>query len=206
MDFSHLLTLFFYLVYLSHPLSAIPVADITSELAIASSPDVNSNPISLSPLPDPALSTPHQQLVPRFTYPNSRTITFNTQSFHTRFTVFTGVFPIRIAYPALLSLYFQIQYNLSRHGEWYKAAPMNRLLIQGKDMYLLFRATDPQATVPWDLVKAWTEAVMAYMDLGGVVGFYTASFQRLGEGNEGKVDFWVETRIGSPVPLAAAAA
>lgn len=71
-------------------------------------------------------------------------------------------------------------------------------------MYLLFVAADPSMTVPWALVKEWARIMERMIDLGGFVGFYTASFQRLV--GEHIVDYWVTTGVGSPELMAAAAA
>ena len=58
--------------------------------------------------------------------------------------------------------------------------------------------------VPWQLVREWAEAMELITDRGGLVGRYTARFERLV--GERVVDFWVQLAEGRPPSLAATAA
>ncbi|KAL8800713.1 MAG: hypothetical protein Q9182_004985 [Xanthomendoza sp. 2 TL-2023] len=184
----------------------MPLTDTNSNLVSISSSGVAPRLITgLSRSDSAAQSEPRLRLKPRNWIPKGQTITFSSQTFLTRMTNFTPILPRQIALSALTALYFRIQFNLSHHGEWYNAAPMERIVIEAKDVYLTFAATEPGATVPWDLVRHWVEAVTAYMDRpGGFVGFYVASFEYLGA--DKGVSFWVETGLRIPAGEAATAA
>ncbi|KAL8734542.1 MAG: hypothetical protein Q9166_001442 [cf. Caloplaca sp. 2 TL-2023] len=203
MNLSYLLTLVSYLLFLFTPLLAIPLTDASpGHVAVPASNDA---PFSTIHLPTHASKTKSgSRLKPRVYVGPSTTITFNSLTHQTRFTMFTAILPIRIAARYLNDIYFEIHFNLSPHGPWYGAPPMSRIIIQAKSIYLLFTATDPNLPVPWQLVKEWTLAMERLVDIGGFVGFYSASFQRLV--GDKVIDYWVQTGIGTPNALGAAAA
>ncbi|KAL8680597.1 MAG: hypothetical protein Q9186_003239 [Xanthomendoza sp. 1 TL-2023] len=181
----------------------MPLTDTNPNLVSTSSPNVALH-LDLSP-PESAQSESQLQLKPRFLDANAQTITFSSSTYLTRITAFTPLLPRQIALPALTAIYLQIQYNLSRHGKWYNAPRMKRIVIQAKEMYIVFTATQVGTTVPWELVRHWVEAISAFMDRpGGFIGFYVASFESLG--TEREVSYWVQTGIQAPVALTAAAA
>ncbi|KAL8802871.1 MAG: hypothetical protein Q9223_006467 [Gallowayella weberi] len=183
----------------------MPLTETNLNFVLISSSDVAPRSTTGPSRSDSALSESRPQLNPRYLLPSGQTITFSSGTFLTRMTNFTPLVPRQIALSALTALYFQVLFNLSHHGQWYKAPPMERVVIEAKDIYITFAATEPGAAVPWELVRQWVEAVSSYMDRpGGFVGFYIASFEYLGA--DKGVSFWVETGIRSVVGQAAMAA
>ncbi|KAL8692965.1 MAG: hypothetical protein Q9218_002114 [Villophora microphyllina] len=134
----------------------------------------------------------------------TKTITLYTLTHRTTFTWLAAYIPSRIAAESLVKIYHEILYQCSSKGEWFNSAPLERVVLRAKDVYLVFTATDPQVPVPWQLVKEWAEAMEHSIDMNGFIGPYVATFERLV--GDRIVDFWVQLGIGTPPALAAAAA
>ncbi|KAL8791508.1 MAG: hypothetical protein Q9213_000125 [Squamulea squamosa] len=185
-------------------LTTLPV-DASSELITTATSRLTQRSTTHLP-PTPILESRLKQAIkPRHLWGNSiATITFNSLHYRTRFSTFHALIPIKVAAAALKSIYFDVYFNLTPHGKWYKQPPRSRVLLEAGEMYLLFVASDPSVPVPWELVKIWAEVMENFIDMGGFVGFYSASFERLV--GDKVVDFWVHTGVGSPIALAAAAA
>ncbi|KAL8771281.1 MAG: hypothetical protein Q9209_003186 [Squamulea sp. 1 TL-2023] len=205
MKFSQIFTRIYHLLLLTSPILALPPDEGFSEFITTFTPRVTQRSTTHL-IPTPFLEHgPKQAIKPRYLWGSAiATITFNSLHYRTRFSAFYNLVPRKIAAAALKSIYFDIHFNLTPHGKWYKQPPSSRVLIEAGEMYLLFVASDPHVPVPWELVKQWAVVMENFMDLGGFVGFYSASFERL-VGDQ-MVDFWVQTGVGSPVPLVAVAA
>lgn len=185
MHFSILLLLLSSLLFSASPLLAIPLTT-SSQSSVLSS-----------------LQSRHEKHHPRV-YP-AGTITFNSITHRTRFTMLTAFYPLTSSIVRTVNnIYFEIMFNLSAHGKWTNVAPMSRVLLQSADVYLIFLSEKPNVPVPWELIKEWAEAMDNITTMGGFVGTYTATFERLV--GDRVVDFWIHMGIGSPPALAAAAA
>lgn len=103
----------------------------------------------------------------------------------------------------LYSLYFEVSFNLSPYGPWYKVPEMSKVLLKRNGIYLLFVSTNPAVPVPWALVRKWAESMESVLDRGGFCGTYTGSMARHADG---LVEFYIRLGFGEPFPLAAAAA
>ncbi|KAL8646682.1 MAG: hypothetical protein Q9210_005995 [Variospora velana] len=105
---------------------------------------------------------------------------------------------------AIGSLYFGIFFNLSPHGPWANIPPMSHVVLHAGGLYLEFLSPDPRVPVPWSFVKDWAEALDMNLNMGGFIGEYIASFERL-TGDQ-VIDYWVRLGTAPPPLLAAAAA
>ncbi|KAL8855222.1 MAG: hypothetical protein Q9221_000128 [Calogaya cf. arnoldii] len=190
MNWSHLLTLISYLLFISKPLLAAPFTDASSEVAAKTSSRLE-------------LRSPYS--VPSHYFKSfSTTIVAGNLAYHLYFRGFTQALPIKAARLGLQAMYFDINFNLTPYGKWYNLPPQSRILLRAGEMYLQFVAADALSTVPWEIVKRWADVLERLTSLGGFVGLYSASFQRSVGGKT--VVYWVSAGIGDPALLAAPAA
>ncbi|KAL8708733.1 MAG: hypothetical protein Q9220_006459 [cf. Caloplaca sp. 1 TL-2023] len=202
MHILHHLTTIAYLLYLISSVHAAPSTPNSHASPLSPPPWL---PLSLQHSNPPSRPRSRRRIHPRFTDPiGVKTVTFNSLTHKTIFTYCASVIPMHIAARSVANIYFEIFFNLSPHGAWYNIPPMSRVLIQSRDVYLVFTAASPDVPVPWALVRDWAQAMEHMTDMGWVLGQYTASFERLV--GDKLVDFWVTLNAGTPLSLAAAAA
>ncbi|KAI4118848.1 MAG: hypothetical protein LQ345_001182 [Seirophora villosa] len=198
---------------LKHEMHVVNLLTVLACLLFIASP-INAVPLTISSQPASPRALPyhlHQQRRPRNT-PNQGVFHFNYAllrqgafTHHATFVQLQAFYPVTSAIiRAIGSIYFEIFFNLSPLGSWANIPPMNRVVIHVADIYLEFLSPNPQVPVPWSLVKHWAEMMDLYLNMGGFVGSYVASFERI-VGDE-IIDFWVSMHYGPPPPLAAAAA
>ncbi|KAL9601886.1 MAG: hypothetical protein Q9219_002239 [cf. Caloplaca sp. 3 TL-2023] len=188
--FENFLALISYLLCTITPLHAMPYATSSD----------NSQPVVPSQSEQQARH--HHFLLPR-TPPG--TITASTLTHRTRLTQLLTFYPLTATiFSTLHLLYFQIHFNLSKHGKWYRLPPVSRVLIRQKELYILFYSSDPRVTLPWSFLRDWAEAMEMALEKGGFCGTYLASVQRIDGVTE--ADIWIRMGIGEPADLADAAA